>query len=148
MYGSLTSGEVRSFFLATWKKRFFSHSLTPIEQVAVGWISLHPEYHDLMDRRDAIEQEYTPQRGETNPFLHLSMHLAISEQVAADSPRGIKDAYHFLIRELGSEHAASHEIMECLGEVLWRSQRSRRPIDFARYESCIKRLGNRKHNYS
>lgn len=144
MYNSLTRDQVRSFFCGAWSKYITTGDLTPIERVAADWIIQHPEYHSLIEVPDKAQaEEYTPERGETNPFLHLSMHLTISEQVAADSPRGIKDAYYTLIRNTGSEHAAAHQMMDCLGEVIWKSQRSNKPIDIGFYSRRIKALAEK-----
>jgi hypothetical protein len=141
MYGGLTRNQVRSFFYDSWRRRANPSLLSPLEEVAVDWIVQHPEYHALFeDQHKSIEKEYTPEHGELNPFLHLSMHLSISEQVAADSPRGIKDMYYNLINNTQSEHEAAHRIMDCLGEAIWTSQRTNRPLDTDTYMTCIKKL--------
>lgn len=141
MYSNLTRDQVRGFFCNAWSKYLVSDNLTPIEQIAIHWIIQHPEWHPLIGAsQETFAHEYTPEEGKTNPFLHLSLHLAISEQVSIDLPKGIRDAYHTLIKKKGSEHNAAHEVMECLGEAIWMSQRHKMPIDMDSYIRCVKRI--------
>lgn len=136
-----TREEVRRFFCETWKKKTENQILTPMETLASDWMALHPEYHrTLADPEGAISQDYTPERGETNPFLHLSMHLSISEQISIDQPPGIKAVAERLIQKLGSEHEAQHAMMECLGEVMWEAQRDNQPLSPEKYLEALKKL--------
>ena len=114
--------------------------LTPLEGLAERWIAEHPEYaSDLADADAAQAAVFTVDEGRTNPFLHLSMHLSISEQVSIDQPRGIRQAFDLLTARRGSAHEAQHAVMECLGEMLWASQRSGRPPDGEAYIECVRR---------
>ena len=136
-----TREEVRRFFCDTWKKKTENHILTPMEMLASDWMEKHPEYHtQLADPEGAIEQDYTPERGETNPFLHLSMHLSISEQISIDQPPGIKAIAEKLTQKLESEHEAQHLMMECLGQVMWESQREGKPLNPENYLEALKKL--------
>jgi hypothetical protein len=126
--------QVRRFFCEAWAKHLGAHVLTPIEAMAVDWISQHPEYHpDIADIDAAIAAQYPVEGGRTNPFLHLSMHLSIAEQVSIDQPRGIKAAVEHLAQRRPSMHEAHHEVMEALGEMIWASQRSGLPPDGQAY---------------
>lgn len=141
---SPSQNDVRLFFCEARRKQLEGAPLTPIEALAIDWIAEHPEYHaDLADRDAALAAIYTVEDGRTNPFLHLSMHLSISEQVAIDQPRGIKQAFELLRARLGSAHNAQHEVMECLGDMLWQSQRSGQPPDGERYIECVRRRATR-----
>jgi len=132
--------EVRRFFCEAWRKQGANEVLTPLEAIAVDWMRAHPEYHDqLADAEAAVAEEFTPERGQTNPFLHLAMHLSIAEQVSVDQPRGIRQAFEQLARRLDSPHEAHHQMMECLGEMLWQSQRSGLPPDGEHYIACVQR---------
>lgn len=132
--------EVRRFFCDAWQKRTGGNVLTPLEAIAVDWIDQHPEYHALLtDTEGALTRDYTPEGGQTNPFLHLSMHLSISEQVSIDQPPGIRAAYEALSRRLDSQHEAQHQIMEALGQMLWNAQRNGMPPDGQAYVDDIKR---------
>lgn len=136
--------EVREFFCAAHRKQHEGLPLSPMEAAAADWISEHPEYHaELADLDAALAAVYDAEAGRTNPFLHLSMHLSISEQIGIDQPRGIKQAFELLRHRLGSAHAAQHAVMECLGDMLWTSQRSGRPPDGERYLECIRQRATR-----
>jgi hypothetical protein len=136
--------DVRRFFCETLKKQRERLPLTPMEAIAADWIEEHPEYADeLSDVDAALAAVYEVEDGRTNPFLHLSMHLSITEQVAIDQPTGIKQAFELLSRKLGSRHEAQHQVMECLGEMIWASQRSGLPPDGERYLECVRRRATR-----
>jgi hypothetical protein len=134
-----SSHDVRRFFCEAFRKHRAGEVLTPMDAIAADWIALHPEYHDELGNADeAVGRDYSVESGRTNPFLHLSMHLSISEQVSVDQPRGIKAAYESLAARIG-QHEAHHQIMECLGETIWNSQRSGLPPDQDAYIDCILR---------
>lgn len=136
-----TREEVRRFFCDTWKKKTENHLLTPMEMIASDWMVEHPEYHALLaDPEGAVAQDYTPERGETNPFLHLSMHLSISEQISIDQPPGIKAISENLAKKLGSKHEAQHAMMECLGQVMWEAQREGQALSPEKYLEALKKL--------
>lgn len=136
--------DVRQFFCDLHRKRREGAPLSPMEMVAGDWIAEHPEYDaDLADLPAALAAVYDVEAGRTNPFLHLAMHLSISEQVSIDQPRGIRQAFELLKQRLGSAHAAQHEVMECLGEMIWASQRSGAPPDGERYLDCVRRRATR-----
>ena len=133
--------EVRRFFCETWQKQTQSQILTPLETLAAKWIEQHPEYHPLLiNTEEAIQQDYTPEGGVTNPFLHLSMHLSISEQISIDQPPGIRLIQQRLAQKLGSEHEAQHQIMECLGQVMWEAQRLGKNPETQAYSLALQRL--------
>lgn len=139
-----SQNDVRRFFCDAHRKRRDGLPLTPMETVAADWIGEHPEYHaELDDLEAALAAVYDVDAGRTNPFLHLSMHLSISEQVSIDQPHGIKQAYELLAARLGSAHEAQHEVMECLGKMMWESQRSGRPPDGHAYIDCVRRRATR-----
>ena len=115
-----------------------------IETLASLWIAEHPEYHaDFADAETAVARNYDETPGQTNPFLHLSMHLSISEQCSIDQPRGIRQAVELLTARLDSLHDAHHAAMDCLGEMLWDSQRAGRPPDGDAYIACVQRRATR-----
>jgi hypothetical protein len=130
--------EVRRFFCGAWAKHQAVQPLTPLEALAVDWITQHPEYHgDLSDVEAAIAAQFKLEEGRTNPFLHLSMHLSITEQTSIDQPRGIKAAVERLAHRRASLHEAHHEVMESLGQMVWASQRSGMPFDGEAYIADI-----------
>ncbi len=132
--------DVRRFFCEAHRKERERLPLDPMEALAADWITQHPEYHDdLADLDAALARVYEVEAGRSNPFLHLSMHLSITEQVAIDQPTGIKQAFGLLAARLGSAHEAQHQVMECLGEMIWTSQRSGLPPDGQHYLDCVRR---------
>jgi len=139
-----SQNDVRRFFCDAWRKQRDGTPMTPLETVAADWIAEHPEYHpDLEDVDAALAAVFDVEAGRTNPFLHLSMHLSISEQISIDQPRGIKQAFDLLAAKRGSSHEAHHEVMECLGEMMWESQRSGMPPDGLKYIECVRRRATR-----
>ena len=133
-------GEAREFLFDLWAKHRAGHPLTALESMALAVVLQHPEYHAVLDDRDRyLGRDWKPEGGETNPFLHLQMHLAIEEQVSIDQPPGIRDAMTALARRHDSEHDARHDVMDCLAEMIWNAQRHGAPFDNAAYLDCILR---------
>ena len=132
--------QVRDLFFEAWRKYRAGEPLAGIESLALEAALLHPEYHPVLD--DAVRyraREYLPELGETNPFLHLSLHLALEEQLSIDQPRGVAAAFAQLLARRGDRHDAAHEAIECLGEMVWRSQRDHAAPDAASYLDCVRR---------
>ena len=139
-----SQADVRRFFCSVHTKTAAGKPLEAIEIIASQWIEKHPEYHaDFSDGEAALEKMYDVEAGKTNPFLHLSMHLSISEQCSIDQPRGIRQAVELLAAKRNSLHDAHHEAMDCLGQMVWESQRAGRPPDGAAYIECVRRRATR-----
>lgn len=131
--------QARQFLFETWAKHKQATPLTDLEKIALAVLLRHAEYHPIVDFPDRYaDKDYLPEFGETNPFLHLNMHLAIEEQLSIDQPRGIKALYQTLCQTTGDEHAAQHEVMDCLAEMIWQAQRSGTGPDGQRYLMCIR----------
>jgi hypothetical protein len=131
--------QVRQFFFVAWRKYRAAEPLTPLEGMALQVMQAHPEYHAVLDASEKyLEQEYFPEMGETNPFLHMSLHLSILEQLSIDQPPGIAAAYQSLLEKHGEEHPAQHGLIDCLAETVWRAQRERAAPDGAAYLTCIR----------
>ncbi len=132
--------QVRQFFFTVWAKYQAGQPLAGAEQPALEVVLAHPEYHALLDQPDRYQdRDYLPESGETNPFLHLSMHLAIAEQLSVDQPPGIRERYERLLKRAGNVMDAQHGIMDCLGEMIWQVQRHRTAFDSAAYLDCLDR---------
>lgn len=135
-----SQADVRRFFCSAYAKSQANQPMEAIEQIAALWIDEHPEYQpDLRDVDEALRQMGQVDEGKTNPFLHLSMHLSITEQCSIDQPRGIRQAVELLTHRLDSLHDAHHAAMECLGKMLWESQTAGRPPDGDSYVACVQR---------
>jgi hypothetical protein len=132
--------QVRDFFFGAWRKFNEQQPLSDLERIAVEHISRHPEYHAVLDQPERYQQrEWRPEMGESNPFLHLSMHLSISEQLSIDQPAGVLARYRTLSLRHGDEHAAQHAVMDCLAEMIWQAQRNNQPMDALGYLACLDR---------
>jgi hypothetical protein len=130
--------QARRFFFETWDKYRKRHDLQGLEKTALEVLLLHPEYHPVLEQPDKyLDRDYLPEAGAINPFLHLSLHLALAEQLSIDQPPGIVSAFQHLIKAKGSEHEALHVALECLGEVIWQAQRTGTPPDQAAYLQCL-----------
>ena len=139
-----SQADVRRFYCSVYAKARSGQPLEAIETIASQWIEEHPEYHaDFSDVEIALARMYDVEGGKTNPFLHLSMHLSISEQCSIDQPRGIRQAVELLTAKRDSLHDAHHETMECLGQMVWESQRAGRQPDGNAYIDCVQRRATR-----
>jgi hypothetical protein len=135
-----TREEVRAFFFDVWAKSQAGHALTPLESMALAIVMEHPEYHGALANPERFrDREWRPEDGETNPFLHLSMHLAIEEQASIDQPPGIREALGRIAARRDSAHEARHAAMECLAEIVWQAQRHGAGFDNAAYLDCLLR---------
>jgi hypothetical protein len=130
--------EVRSLFFETWRKYRAGQPLAAgMESLVLDIVLLHPEYHDALSHPERFrEKDYTD---ESNPFLHMSLHMAIEEQLSIDQPPGIAVQFDKLVSKTRDRHAALHEAVECLAETLWRAQRDEVPPDAAFYLECLAR---------
>jgi hypothetical protein len=135
-----TRDEVRQFFFAAWRKYREGAPLEGLETVAVEIALLHPEYHHVLDDPARfLDRDYTPEAGQTNPFLHMSMHMAVAEQVSIDQPAGIRAEFERIAAARGDRHDALHAVLDCLGEVVWQAQRDRTAPDGEAYLECLRR---------
>jgi hypothetical protein len=126
--------QARQFLFDAWAKFKQNSPLTDLEKIAVEVIQMHPEYHAILDAPERyMSQQYFPEMGETNPFLHISLHLSVIEQVSINQPIGISKVYATLIEKRGDKHLAQHDLLECLAETIWHSQRNNVPLDSAHY---------------
>lgn len=126
--------QARQFLFDAWAK-FKQHApLSDLEKIAVEVMQMHPEYHSILDAPERyMQQQYFPEQGETNPFLHLSLHLSVIEQISINQPIGISQIYEKLKLKHGDQHMAQHDILECLAETIWQSQRNNTLLDSAHY---------------
>lgn len=132
--------ELRRFYIDSWRKFQQQEPLSPLEAMVTEVIALHPEYHGLLEKEESLDRDFSPEEGQTNPFLHMGMHLAIREQLTTRRPPGIEIVHAELLNRLGDPHEVEHRMLECLGEAMWEAQRSGTPPDEMRYLECLKRI--------
>ena len=137
--------QLRRFYCQTWQTHRQGKPLEPLQEQIVAVIAQHPEYQSLLDDPDrALGKEYLPELGETNPFLHMGMHLAIREQVSTDRPAGIRELYNSMLGTIGDAHQLDHHLMDCLGEMIWRAQKTGTAPDEAAYLGCIRSIAGKR----
>ncbi len=139
-----SQADVRRFFCSVYAKWRDGQPMDALETLASQWVAEHPEYHaDFSNVDAALERMYEVKDGKTNPSLHLSMHLSVSEQCSIDQPRGIRQAVELLTAKRDSLHDAHHQTMDALGQMIWESQRSGRPPDGQAYIDAVQRRATR-----
>ena len=135
-----TRDQARQMFFEVWRKYQAQEALVGIESLVLEVILQHPEYHAMLDKREQyLERDYPPELGETNPFLHMSLHLSINEQRSIDQPTGVAQRYAMLLARHGDPHAAQHALMDCLAEMIWQAQHHHTAPDAAIYFDCLDR---------
>ncbi len=132
--------ELRRFFQTSWAKRCNGEPLQPLEQLVAQVVEQHPEYHRYLDDPEQLDRDFGPEQGETNPWLHMGMHITLAEQIGTDRPTGIRASYQQAVAAFGDHHATEHAMMECLGLALWEAQRSGSAPDEQRYLDCLQKL--------
>jgi hypothetical protein len=136
-----TREQVRDMFFEAWRKYRAGEPLAGIETIALDVVLAHPEYHAMLSSPDRYrERDYSD---EANPFLHMSLHLALEEQLSIDQPRGIAERFNLLVLKRQDRHEALHEALECLAETMWRAQRDNAPPDAAAYLDCLMKRARR-----
>lgn len=135
--------QMRQVFFDAWRKHQAGEAMEPLEKMISSVITQHPEYHAMLnDQERFLVQEFHAEGGESNPFLHMAMHISLVEQISTDRPHGISELYRSLCQRSGETHAVEHQLMECLGRMLWEAQSANRMPDEQAYLDCIKALLN------
>tara|TARA_R110002073_G_scaffold130695_1_gene277362 strand:- start:3872 stop:4300 length:429 start_codon:yes stop_codon:yes gene_type:complete len=130
--------QARQLFFDTWDKYRQKEILSGLEDIVLEVILLHPEYHDMLDNAERYrDKDYLPEMGDTNPFLHMSMHVAIKEQLSIDQPIGICERFEHLLKITGNKHDTMHQVMECLAEMIWQAQRNQSAPNATVYFECL-----------
>ena len=133
--------QLRSMFFNAWNKHKNSMIMEPLEATIAKIIELHPEYHSLLeDEANNLDRDYTPEMGQTNPFLHMAMHISIQEQLSTQRPAGINELYQSMLKRFKDPHETEHQMMECLGQMLWQAQSENKMPDENDYLGCLNQL--------
>ena len=141
MFFQQNRDQLRDGFFDAWQKQLNQSPLTPLEEMIIGVIKMHPEYHKVLtDKEKSSDRDYSPENGESNPFLHMGMHIALHEQISTDRPSGIRDVARSLLAKHKEAHEVEHMMMELLGEEMWRSQRYNVLPDEQRYLGQLREL--------
>jgi hypothetical protein len=141
IFDTQSRDELRRVYIDAWRKHREGLPMEPLEAQVADVIALHPEYQAALERPDqVVERDYSPEGGQSNPFLHMGLHLAVRDQIATNRPNGIRLAFDALAKRMGSAHDAEHRVIECLAEALWEAQRAGRPPDEQAYLERVKGL--------
>jgi hypothetical protein len=133
--------ELRKIFFDAWNHHQENKTLTPMETIIVNIINLHPEYHEILgNENEFIDKNYSPEDGESNPFLHMAMHISIHEQLSTNRPEQITGIYQQLLTKYQDQHTVEHHMMECLGQMIWQAQRDNVMPDETLYTDCLYKL--------
>jgi len=134
--------QLRQMYIDAWKKHQAGELMQPLEAMIADIVAMHPEYHKMLDGdKETLDKDFLPEMGESNPFMHMGMHIAIREQLSTDRPAGIVEAHKQLMHRLQDVHEVEHHIMECLGRALWEAQQNNTAPDESQYLQCVQKLG-------
>lgn len=136
--------QLRRFYRQTWEKRQAGAPLEGLELLVAQVIEQHPEYHAMLTDAQSLQQDYSVENGQTNPFLHMGMHISLGEALATDRPSGVRALYQQITLQTGDAHEAEHRMMECLGSVLWEAQRSARAPDEQAFLECLRKMAGQR----
>jgi len=134
--------QMRQYFSTCWRMKNTGQAMDAMQKIISNIIELHPEYHALIEDKSQLDKDFSADQGASNPFLHMSMHISLHEQISIDRPAGIKQCYEQLCQQSGSAHEAEHAMMECLGESLWQAQRDQSAPNEVEYLQCLQNLAN------
>ena len=115
--------DMRKVFFEAWRKHLEKLPLEPLEMQIIDVLVLHPEYHSMLNNPERYSEK---DFDETSPFLHLSLHIAIREQINTNRPAGIEAIFQQISKKLHDIHSAEHKMMECLANFLWEVQQTGR----------------------
>ena len=132
--------EIRRFYQNTWQKHQAGTALQGLELLIAQVIGQHPEYHKLITQEEVLAQDFSPEEGQINPFLHMGMHITLAEQLGSDRPGGIRALHQQISQKIGDIHQAEHKMMECLGLILWEAQKENCAPDEQVYLACLRKL--------
>lgn len=136
---------MRQFFVDAWRKQRRGEPMQPLEILVAQVIADHPEYHPLLEQIEPdLSHDFSAATGESNPFLHLGMHISVREQLSIDRPAGIRNIYQRLSMSTDDAHASEHQVMACLEKILWEAQAAGRAPDDQAYLECLQRLLDRR----
>jgi len=140
MFGN-DRNQIRQFYFTVWEKKKSGQLTEGLEQIVATVIDEHPEYHDLLNKPDNnLDRDWTPEQGQTNPFLHMGMHISIQEQLGSNRPPQIRELYQKMLGKFGNAHEVEHQMIECLGFAMWQAQATGKEPDLNQYLDCIRKL--------
>jgi len=131
--------ELRRMYVEAWRKQVENQPMSPLETQIAAVVQWHPEYQGDLSAK-AVDRDFTPDGGRTNPFLHMGLHLGLREQISTNRPAGIATIHEALAAKIGDPHEAEHRMIECLAETLWEAQGAGTAPDERKYLERLNRL--------
>lgn len=132
---------LRQVFFDTYHKHQQGLPLEAMEKTVIDVILKHPEYHRILDNPKQYQnKDYFPDLGEENPFLHMSGHIGLREQISTNRPHGIKAIYDKLLSKIHCEQTVEHEMMDCMLHVLFTAQKENQPPSDQAYLTQLTQL--------
>jgi len=132
--------QLRQMYYDVWQKKQADEDLSSLENMIAQVISEHPEYHTIFANETSLQQEYFVEDGQSNPFLHMGLHISLHEQISTDRPAGIRKVYQQLQAKFGEVHDTEHQMIECLTESLWLAQRHNQAPSESNYLIALQKL--------
>jgi len=131
----------RQIFWDAWQRAKDNLPLDAMQVRIARVIEMHPEYHHFFnDMEDFLERDFQVDDG-MNPYLHLSLHLALEEQIATRQPPEVGNAIEYMMTTKGIDrHAALHSVLEILAESVYFSQREGKDPDVLQYLTRVREL--------
>ena len=127
----------RQYLKQAWEKYTSQEQLEPLELQLSKIVEQHPEYQNLIKNLDS---EYFPEQGNTNPYLHINLHLTLQDQITMDQPKGIRDIHSQLIVKIKDAHEVEHMMMEHIAEMIFNAQKNNAAFDIDGYIQALKSL--------
>jgi len=131
----------RQIFWDAWDRARQGLPLDAMQVRIARVIEMHPEYHHFFDDMESfLERDFHVDDG-MNPYLHLSLHLALEEQIATRQPPEVGGALEHLMRTKGIDrHEALHHLLEILAESVYFAQREGKDPDVLLYLHKVREL--------
>lgn len=143
IFDTQSRDQLRRAYIEAWRKHREGLPMEPLQAQIADVVALHPEYQAALERpEEVLDRDYSPDGGQSNPFLHMGLHLAVRDQIATDRPAGVRAAFETLAARLSTPHEAEHQMIECLAEALWEAQRAARPPDEQAYLRRVQGLAS------
>ncbi|WP_119343841.1 DUF1841 family protein [Facilibium subflavum] len=136
---------LRKMYFDSWAKYMNKQPLSELEIQIARVIEHHPEYHHYLSNLANLDKDFLPETGDTNPFLHMGLHLALIEQIATNRPYGITVIYQKLCQR-NDEHDVQHKMIDCLAESIWLTQKNNTAPDESEYLKQLKMLLQEQQN--
>jgi len=116
-----------------WARREVREQLDPPARRLLELLEAHKEYRAYWEGAEPGADE--------NPFLHVSYHQVLNDQLDSGEPPEAAEAVERLEGQGLGDHEAQHEVMRVLIRELLDMVNRRGPFDAERYREHLRQLG-------